>query len=215
MTSFATYRTLVRQLCQHLTDRAGTAATTTAHTATANAAVTDLNTRLTEQATAITGAARRLRYPPPLLDTPPPAGQPADATSALADAERHAEESRRELASALHAAARPAFLPSAPARARNAAVYTATAALALIGQWTVHLGVEDWFASATWALLGIPALAYFTAIGIVLIVSRPRLPSVSAPGLAEANRRMGAAICWAMFPASWLLVTVLTDVLTT
>ncbi|GIG55694.1 hypothetical protein Lfu02_00660 [Longispora fulva] len=201
MTSLPAYSGLLRKLDQHLAQRADHAHGSEHHTATTEAALTDLDRRLDAHPDTLTTTATRLRLPAPHLQ---PAGRvELDTVETGLTAARAAERAvTTQLDKALDLAARPPLLPHARSRTRAAAIYSTTAAASAIAAWILILTGVDTFTALAWGGAGLPTLALFTGYLTLAFASRPRLGG----GSSERHQAMGAVLCFAALPMSYVLI---------
>lgn len=180
--------------------------------------------RLTGQQADLADAAAALRIRMPRID--PPQSPARSLAEALRQGQQAVDASDREREQAMQRAKLPRFLPEASQVARNAAVYGACAAVALVFQAILALLRErtDTATATLWSLFGLPVIAFFVGYLVIGIVAIPRIPSTiprqpsrrsyriaSKRVTADPSRspRLGFAICFLALPAAWLVLSIL------
>ncbi|HET9657210.1 MAG TPA: hypothetical protein VFP72_17795 [Kineosporiaceae bacterium] len=166
---------------------------------TAALEVERLTPLLIDQGAELTHLARRLRLAQPRLSAEPQevSASPYElvvlAIRATARASSHAREAHQ-------LATRPRFLPGWPSGLRNFLLYLGWALLALLVQYRSM--AVDANANAVVVLVGIPALAYIAGLLTVRALGSAPLAVVRP----HRSARLGALICFGMFPLSLLVI---------
>jgi hypothetical protein len=166
-------------------------------TGTGRTSLAQLRQRLDAQYEYLTGLAVRLREPKPAFDPAARAGltDPDEAVRRGWEAVERADDRARQ---ADQRALRPAFLPGASARVRNAVVYagaTLVAALLSAGLWELNPNGRAGHIPLSllpWSLCGLPALAFFAGYFTIASFGRARIQQTEKP---ERSALLGGLIC--------------------
>lgn len=205
--SWAHYMSLIRQLEQTQNAENARNHDETQITRRLEAGLHTLTERLQHQHAQLTSAKHQLRLshlktpavPPPTVATP---------DDAIRLAFTRADDADRQLRQTIELAYRPIFLPNATTLQRNTIIYICAAAAMLIPQWALAL----YAGTILWSLIALPAIALLGGYIATDYAAKPRLtpprPSWQInqpPTKTRHGHRLGAVICYAPFPATWIV----------